>query len=149
MQGLAEGFAPGAVHVDMSTIAPASARALAERYATRGVGWVDAQWRIGDRGTRTDSFVLGYQSRSESFQLYVRYHGVIPESSTKFEDFLVDSGRMKKVACGDNFISSIAEPVAYEAIADKLRADANYFLAAPAPATRDPRFEVRGEMVAL
>ena len=113
--------------------------------------YVEERLRVPYRYDRpfTGTITQDGHAREDTYQLYVRYHGVIPESSTKFEDFLVDSGRMKKVACGDNFISSIAEPVAYEAIADKLRADANYFLAAPAPATRDPRFEVRGEMVAL
>jgi len=87
--------------------------------------------------------------RDDTYSLYVRYHGVVPESTTKFEDFLVQEGLMKKVACGDNFISSIAEPVAYETIAGKIREDAGYFLAAPAPEDKDTRFELKGEMVAL
>jgi aminoglycoside 3-N-acetyltransferase len=91
----------------------------------------------------------GDAAREDTYTLYVRYKGVVPESSTKFEDFLVQTGRMKKVPCGDNFISSIAEPVAYEAIAGKIRDDASYFLAAPAPAHKDTRFELAGEMVAL
>jgi len=40
--GLVEGFAPGGIHVDMSTIAPGMARRLAARYAERGIGWLDA-----------------------------------------------------------------------------------------------------------
>ena len=40
--GLGDGLAAGAIHVDMSTIAPQSARALARRYAERDVGWLDA-----------------------------------------------------------------------------------------------------------
>lgn len=40
--GLAEGFEAGGVHMDMSTIAPATARDLACRYAERGVAWIDA-----------------------------------------------------------------------------------------------------------
>ena len=40
--GLAAGFAPGAIHVDMSTIAPAMARSLAQRYGAQGMGFVDA-----------------------------------------------------------------------------------------------------------
>jgi aminoglycoside 3-N-acetyltransferase len=96
-------------------------------------------------GTVTD----GDAARQETYQLYVRYHGVVPESTTKFEDFLVAAGLMKKVACGDNFVSSIAEPIAYDAIAGKIADDPGYFLAAPAPAQRDTRFELHGEMVAL
>jgi 2-hydroxy-3-oxopropionate reductase len=48
-QGLAEGFAPGSVHVDMSTIAASAARDLATRYARQKVGWVDAPVSGGER----------------------------------------------------------------------------------------------------
>ncbi|HPR06925.1 MAG TPA: NAD(P)-dependent oxidoreductase [Denitromonas sp.] len=48
--GLLAGFAAGAVHVDMSTIAPATARKLAERYAERGIGWLDAPVSGGPKG---------------------------------------------------------------------------------------------------
>jgi len=40
--GLARGLAPGALVVDLSTIAPDESRAVAARLATRGVGFVDA-----------------------------------------------------------------------------------------------------------
>ncbi|AVR89567.1 NAD(P)-dependent oxidoreductase [Thauera aromatica] len=56
--GLAEGFSPGAVHVDMSTIAPASARMLAARYAERGVGWVDAPVSGGAQGAHEASLAI-------------------------------------------------------------------------------------------
>jgi 2-hydroxy-3-oxopropionate reductase len=48
--GLTEGFRPGAIHVDMSTIAPGSARKLAAAYAARGVGWLDAPVSGGEQG---------------------------------------------------------------------------------------------------
>lgn len=57
-QGLTEGFVPGAIHVDMSTIAPATARALAERYAARGVGWVDAPVSGGGQGARDATLAI-------------------------------------------------------------------------------------------
>lgn len=41
-EGLADGLVPGSVHMDMSTIAPATARDLAQRYGERGVAWIDA-----------------------------------------------------------------------------------------------------------
>ncbi|MBL8434311.1 MAG: NAD(P)-dependent oxidoreductase [Zoogloea sp.] len=56
--GLIEGFAPGAVHVDMSTIAPASARRLAARYAERGVGWLDAPVSGGEQGARDATLAI-------------------------------------------------------------------------------------------
>lgn len=95
------------------------------------------------------TIIDGNGPREDSYTLYVRYNGVVPESSTKFEDFLVESGRMKKLACGDNFVSSIAEPVAYDTLADKIREDPSYFLGAPLPDRKDTHFEVKGEMVAL
>ncbi|MGD9710361.1 MAG: NAD(P)-dependent oxidoreductase, partial [Halothiobacillaceae bacterium] len=56
--GLAAGFAPGSIHVDMSTIAPATARALAARYAERGIGWVDAPVSGGGRGARDATLAI-------------------------------------------------------------------------------------------
>jgi len=96
-------------------------------------------------GTIIDANGREYQ---DTYNLYVRYHGVEPERTTKFEDFITREGLMKKVPCGDNFVSSIPEPVAYEAIAAKIRANGEYFLASPAP-PKDDRFELQGEMVAL
>lgn len=57
-QGLAAGFRPGAIHVDMSTIAPATARALSARYAKQGVGWVDAPVSGGSQGAIDASLAI-------------------------------------------------------------------------------------------
>ncbi|QDF98750.1 2-hydroxy-3-oxopropionate reductase [Azoarcus sp. DD4] len=56
--GLAAGFAPGAIHADMSTIAPATARALAARYAAQGVGWLDAPVSGGEIGARDATLAI-------------------------------------------------------------------------------------------
>ena len=48
--GLLEGAAAGLVVVDTSTIAPATARTLAERCAARGVDFLDAPVSGGERG---------------------------------------------------------------------------------------------------
>ncbi len=56
--GLAAGFAPAAVHIDMSTIAPAMARSLAQRYAARGIGFVDAPVSGGAQGARDASLAI-------------------------------------------------------------------------------------------
>ncbi|THF64062.1 NAD(P)-dependent oxidoreductase [Pseudothauera nasutitermitis] len=56
--GLAEGFAPGSVHVDMSTIAPGMARALAARYAALGVGWLDAPVSGGEQAAREATLAI-------------------------------------------------------------------------------------------
>ncbi len=95
------------------------------------------------------TIVDGEREYQDTYNLYVRYKGVVPESTTKFEDHIVRAGLMKQVPCGDNFVSSISEPVAYDAIAGKIREDGGYFLASPAPAQKDPTFELAAEMVAL
>ena len=57
-QGLAEGFAAGSVHVDMSTIAPAVARDLAADYARRGIGWVDAPVSGGEVAAQSAALAI-------------------------------------------------------------------------------------------
>ena len=56
--GLADGFVRGAVHVDMSTIAPAMARSLAQRYGAQGMGFVDAPVSGGAQGARDASLAI-------------------------------------------------------------------------------------------
>lgn len=97
----------------------------------------------------TGTIIDGTREYQDTYNLFVRYKGVVPESTTKFEDYITNAGLMKKVPCGDNFVSSIAEPVAYDAIAGKIAENPEYFLAAPAPAHKDPTFELAAEMVAL
>ena len=57
-QGLIEGFAPGGIHVDMSTIAPGTARKVAARYAERGIGWLDAPVSGGEIGARDATLAI-------------------------------------------------------------------------------------------
>ena len=56
--GLAAGFTPGAIHIDMSTIAPAMARSLAQRYGAQGMGFVDAPVSGGAQGARDASLAI-------------------------------------------------------------------------------------------
>ena len=49
-QGIAAGATPGLVHIDMSTIAPAVTRAVAERYAEKGIELLDAPVSGGEAG---------------------------------------------------------------------------------------------------
>ena len=49
-EGLIEGFAPGAILVDMSTIAPGTARRIAQRLSGRGVHMLDAPVSGGEAG---------------------------------------------------------------------------------------------------
>lgn len=56
--GLMAGFEAGSVHIDMSTIAPASARMLAGRYAEKQVGWLDAPVSGGPKGALEASLAI-------------------------------------------------------------------------------------------
>ena len=49
-QGVSEGLAPGAVLVDMSTIAPGTARSIAQGLAKGGVEMLDAPVSGGEQG---------------------------------------------------------------------------------------------------
>ena len=113
--------------------------------------YVEERLRVPYRYDRdfTGTIIEGDERREATYTLYARYKGVVPGSSTRFEDLLVADGRMQKVACGDNFIASVAEPVAYDAMAAKIHEDLPYFLAGPPPEDRDTSFELTGEMVAL
>jgi 2-hydroxy-3-oxopropionate reductase len=56
--GLIEGFRKGALHIDMSTIAPTTARQLARTYDEAGVGWVDAPVSGGAVGAQQRRLVF-------------------------------------------------------------------------------------------
>jgi 2-hydroxy-3-oxopropionate reductase len=55
---LLPGLAPGAIHVDFSTIAPSAARALAARYAQRGAHFIDAPVSGGTAGARAATLAI-------------------------------------------------------------------------------------------
>ncbi|WP_300441131.1 NAD(P)-dependent oxidoreductase [Zoogloea sp.] len=63
--GLIEGFAPGSIHVDMSTIAPGTARRLAARYAGRSIAWLDAPVSGGGQGAIDVTLALMVGGRAE------------------------------------------------------------------------------------
>ena len=85
----------------------------------------------------------------ETWTLFVRYGGVQPTTSLKFVDLMRREGVMREVACGNSFISCIAEPAGYAAIENRLQQDIDYFLETPYPrGQRDKRFHPNN-MVAL
>jgi aminoglycoside 3-N-acetyltransferase len=69
----------------------------------------------------------------EAWKLFVRYAGVTPTTSMKFVDAMRNEQVMQEVACGDSFVSSIAEPAGYAAVGNRLLQDIDYFLEAPYP----------------
>ena len=66
--GLIAGFAPGAIHVDMSTIAPATAREIAARYAKSGVRWLDAPVSGGAVGAEQASLAIMAGGEAETLE---------------------------------------------------------------------------------
>jgi len=63
--GLIEGFAPGSIHVDMSTIAPDTARRLAARYAGHRIAWLDAPVSGGGQGAIDATLALMVGGRAD------------------------------------------------------------------------------------
>lgn len=61
---LREGFAPGGLHVDFSTIAPSVARAIAARHAERGIDFVDAPVSGGTAGARAQTLAIMWGGKS-------------------------------------------------------------------------------------
>lgn len=57
-QGLSEGFAPASVLVDMSTIAPGTARSIAQSLASAGVDMLDAPVSGGEQGAIAASLAI-------------------------------------------------------------------------------------------
>ena len=66
--GLIEGFAPGGIHVDMSTIAPGTARQVAARYAEKGIGWLDAPVSGGEPGAREATLAIMAGGAAETLE---------------------------------------------------------------------------------
>jgi 3-hydroxyisobutyrate dehydrogenase len=56
--GIAAGLAPGALVVDMSTIAPDATRAFAARVADQGARWLDAPVSGGSEGARNGTLSI-------------------------------------------------------------------------------------------
>ncbi len=62
---LAEGLAPGAIHLDFSTIAPGVARRIAAMHAAHGVDFVDAPVSGGGTGARNATLAIMWGGRAE------------------------------------------------------------------------------------
>ena len=61
---LVQGFAPGAIHIDFSTIAPSAARRVAAMYAAHGVEFVDAPVSGGGTGARNATLAIMWGGRA-------------------------------------------------------------------------------------
>ena len=66
--GIAEGAAPGLVHIDMSTISPAVTQAVAESYAAKGIEMLDAPVSGGEAGAINATLTIMVGGKREVFE---------------------------------------------------------------------------------
>jgi aminoglycoside 3-N-acetyltransferase len=88
-------------------------------------------------------------ARKETWTLFVRYAGVEPTQSSEFVNAMRSERVMLEVACGDSFVSSIAEPAGYAAVETRLLQDVDYFLERPYSRQHLDRSFHTEDMVAL
>ena len=66
--GIAEGAAPGLIHIDMSTISPAITQSIAERYAEKGIEMLDAPVSGGEAGAVNATLTIMAGGKPEVFE---------------------------------------------------------------------------------
>ena len=66
--GIAEGAAPGLIHIDMSTISPAVTQSVAERYAAQGIEMLDAPISGGEAGAINATLTIMVGGKQEVFE---------------------------------------------------------------------------------
>ena len=66
--GVADGAAPGSIFIDMSTIAPASARDIAARLAERGIDMLDAPVSGGEAGAINGTLTIMVGGKATAFE---------------------------------------------------------------------------------
>jgi 2-hydroxy-3-oxopropionate reductase len=82
LNGVADGAAAGCVFADMSTIAPASARAIAARLAERGIDMLDAPVSGGESGAIAGTLSVMVGGRPEVFERVRPLFGCLARSIT-------------------------------------------------------------------
>lgn len=95
----------------------------------------------------TGRITNGNRSWQDSYQLFVRYKGVVPSSSGLLESDLLQRGSLQKLACGAASIACLAEPEGYGTIVEHLTANLHCYIAED-PGDRNTQFTVQN-MVAL
>ena len=89
------------------------------------------------------------ETYEDTYQLFVRYAGVVPTGRDDFEQQLLSTGALRKASCGDGFVYCVEESDAYEAFMEQMKKNINYILECPYPDVLDDTFVVTEEMVAL
>lgn len=95
-QGILQGAKPGLVFVDNSTIKPASARMIAEKFAQKGVHSLDAPVSGGDIGAQKGTLAIMVGGAAEALEKVMPIFNVIGKTITHVGDS--GAGQIAKAA---------------------------------------------------
>jgi aminoglycoside 3-N-acetyltransferase len=111
--------------------------------------YVEERLAVPYRYNRTFSGRIsdGERTWEDTWTLFVRYRGVAPATDRMLEKELLRRCFLRQERCGDSSVSCVAEPNAYETIAEHLCQNVLCYIAED-PGDRDTTFEV-SNMVAL
>ena len=107
--GLIEGFAPGSIHVDMSTIAPGTARRLAARYAGRSIAWLDAPVSGGGQGAIDATLAIMVGGRADVLEQVRPLFACLGKTGVHMGE--AGAGQVAK-ACNQMIMVSVIQAVA-------------------------------------
>jgi aminoglycoside 3-N-acetyltransferase len=97
----------------------------------------------------TGNIIDGGKSYPDTFTLFVRYRNIFPgKGSYQYEALLYEKGISRKHAIGNSFITTLAEPPAFEIYKEMLEKDHNFFIDPSSIHDHNKLFEVKN-MVAL
>ena len=97
----------------------------------------------------TGNIITPERTFEDTYTLFVRYKNVKPgKGSYIYEDILVNKGIAQKLPCGDNFITTVDEPRAFEVYHDMIIKKPDFFIDPVSVHDYDKTFVVK-DMVAL
>ena len=110
---LRSGLAPGAIHLDFSTIAPSAARAIAARHRECGVDFVDAPVSGGGTGARNATLAIMWGGREELGTRLAPIFSVLGKSAVRIGE--AGAGQVAK-ACNQMILVNLIEACAEAAV---------------------------------
>ena len=102
-------LAPGAIHLDFSTIAPGAARAIAARHRECGVDFVDAPVSGGGAGARNATLAIMWGGREELAPRLAPIFSVLGKSAVRIGE--AGAGQVAK-ACNQMILVNLIEACA-------------------------------------
>jgi 2-hydroxy-3-oxopropionate reductase len=106
---LRSAFAPGAIHLDFSTIAPGAARMIAARHRECGVDFVDAPVSGGGTGARNATLAIMWGGREELAPRLAPIFSVLGKSAVRIGE--AGAGQVAK-ACNQMILVNLIEACA-------------------------------------